>query len=101
MKKRISQDEKDRLWELGEKGIMFEPFQSRIYTHANLFIHVIGQVDYDNYTISGIEKCFDKQLKDEKLKYKPFKLAELKYSTFDCQNLEPINTFDTWVAPHC
>ena len=37
--------------EFREKGI-FEPFQSRIYTHANLFSHVIGQVDYDNFGIS-------------------------------------------------
>ena len=55
LKKRITQIEKEKLWKLGEKGIIFEPFQSRIYTHANLFSHVIGQVDYDNYGISGVE----------------------------------------------
>ena len=48
---------------MGEKGIIFEPFQSRIYTHSNLFSHIIGQVDYDNYGISGIEKYFDKTKK--------------------------------------
>ena len=51
---------------LGEKGIIFEPFQSRIYTHGNLFSHTLGQVDYDNYGISG-EKCFDKELKNKSL----------------------------------
>ena len=60
LKKRISQKDKEKLWSLGEKGIIFEPFQSRIYPHANLFSHIIGQVDYDNYGISGIEKYFDK-----------------------------------------
>ena len=96
LKKRISQDEKDRLWELGEKGIIFEPFQSRIYTHANLFSHVIGQVDYDNYGISGIEKYFDKQLKDERLKYKPFKLTlDSNIQHLISQELsKAINTFD-------
>ena len=96
MKKRISQDEKDRLWELGEKGIIFEPFQSRIYTHANLFSHVIGQVDYDNYGISGIEKYFDKQLKDERLKHKPFKLTlDSNIQHLISQELsKAINTFD-------
>ena len=49
LKKRITQDEKKILWRLGEKGIIFEPFQSRIYTHGNLFSHIIGQVDYDNF----------------------------------------------------
>ena len=48
---------------LGEKAIKFEPFQARMYTHANLFSHIIGQVDYDNYGISGVEKYFDRELK--------------------------------------
>ena len=58
---------KEKFWSMGEKGIIFEPFQSRIYTHSNLFSHIIGQVDYDNYGISGIEKYFDKELKKELL----------------------------------
>ena len=65
LKKRINQIEKERLWNLGEKAIIFEPFQSSIYTHGNLFSHIIGQVDYDNYGISGVEKYFDKELKDK------------------------------------
>ncbi len=75
LKKRISQIEKEKLWSLGEKGIIFEPFQSRIYTHANLFSHLIGQVDYDNYGVSGIEGYFDKELKDKKLIDVPLKLT--------------------------
>ena len=75
LKKRINQIEKEKLWKLGEKAIVFEPFQSRIYTHANLYSHIIGQVDYDNYGVSGIEKYFDKELKNEKLKNKPLKLT--------------------------
>ncbi len=63
IKKRINQSEKDRFWALGEKAIKFEPFQARMYTHGDLFSHIIGQVDYDNYGISGIEKYFDRQLK--------------------------------------
>ncbi len=75
LKKRITQIEKEKLWGLGEKGIVFEPFQSRIYTHANLFSHIIGQVDYDNFGISGVEKYFDKELKDKKLINQPFQLT--------------------------
>ena len=75
IKKRIDEVEKDRLWALGEKAIKFEPFQARMYTHGNLFSHVIGQVDYDNYGISGVEKYFDKELKDKNLKNKPLKLT--------------------------
>ena len=75
LKKRINQKEKEILWSFGEKGIIFEPFQSRIYTHANLFSHIIGQVDYDNYGISGIEKYFDKELKNKELSNLPFQLT--------------------------
>lgn len=75
LKKRLDQNDKEKLWSLGEKGIIFEPFQSRIYTHANLYSHVLGQVDYDNYGVSGIEKYFDKELKNKKLLNRPLQLT--------------------------
>ena len=75
IKKRIDQVEKDKFWALGEKGIKFEPFQARMYTHGNLFSHLIGQVDYDNYGISGIEKYFDRQLKNKHLLNHPLELT--------------------------
>ena len=75
LKKRINQQEKEKLWNLGHKAIIFEPFQSRIYTHANLSSHIIGQVDFDNYGISGIEKYFDKELKNRDLLSEPLEIT--------------------------
>ena len=75
IKKRINQIEKEMFWALGEKAIMFEPFQARMYTHGDLFSHIIGQVDYDNYGISGIEKYFDKKLKSKEKLNQPLKLT--------------------------
>ena len=75
LKKRINQIEKDKFWSLGEKAIKFEPFQARMYTHGNLFSHIIGQVDYDNYGVSGIEKYFDRELKDKSQLNQPLKLT--------------------------
>ena len=75
IKKRIDQIERERFWALGEKAIKFEPFQARMYTHGNLFSHIIGQVDYDNFGISGIEKFFDRELKNKNLINKPLKLS--------------------------
>ena len=75
LKKRLDQNDKEKLWALGEKGIIFEPFQSRIYTHANLYSHILGQVDYDNYGVSGVEKYFDKELKDKELLNSPLQLT--------------------------
>ena len=75
LKKRIDQIEKDKFWSLGEKAIKFEPFQARMYTHGNLFSHIIGQVDYDNYGVSGIEKYFDRELKNKNLINEPLILT--------------------------
>ena len=75
LKRGLDQNDKEKLWALGEKGIIFEPFQSRIYTHANLYSHILGQVDYDNYGISGFEKYFDKELKNKKLLDIPIRLT--------------------------
>ena len=75
LKRRINQNEKEKLWSMGEKAIILEPFQTRIYTHGNLFSHIVGQVDYDNYGVSGVEKYFDKELKDENLSDEPLQLT--------------------------
>jgi len=66
LKKRLTEEEKNKLWSLGEKGVIIEPFQSRVYPHGKLFSHVLGQIDNNNYGISGIEKYFDKELRDNK-----------------------------------
>ena len=46
-----------------------------MYTHGDLFSHIIGQVDYDNYGISGVGKYFDKKLKNKKLINNPLELT--------------------------
>ena len=66
LKKNISEEQRLKLWSLGEKGILFESTQTRIYPHKNLFSHIVGQIDDDNFGISGIEKSFDKELKFKK-----------------------------------
>ncbi len=46
-----------------------------MYTHGNLFSHIIGQVDFDNYGVSGIEKYFDKELRNKSKLNQPLKLT--------------------------
>tara|TARA_A100001011_G_scaffold198908_1_gene207180 strand:- start:3023 stop:4747 length:1725 start_codon:yes stop_codon:yes gene_type:complete len=75
IKKRLTNDEKVRLWKLGEKGIVFEPFQTRIYPHSKLYSHILGQIDSENYGISGIEKFLDKDLKNAEKLNIPLKLS--------------------------
>ncbi len=66
LKKRLTEEEKNKLWSFGEKGIIIEPFQRRVYPQGKLFSHILGQIDDDNYGISGIEKFFDINLTDKK-----------------------------------
>ncbi len=75
LKKRLTDVEKDKLWKLGEKGIIFEPFQTRVYPHSNLYSHIIGQTDYDNYGISGVENYYDNYLRDKKKFDNPLQLS--------------------------
>ena len=64
-KKRISLEEKNKLWSLGEKAIIFEPIQTRVYPHAALFSHILGQINDDNTGISGIERYLDAEIKNK------------------------------------
>jgi len=67
LKKRLTPEEKDKLWLLGSKAFVFESKPFRIYPQKNLFSHVLGQIDDENIGISGIEKFFDKNLKKKEL----------------------------------
>ena len=49
---------------LGEKSIRLEQKITRIYPDKNLFSHVVGQIDDNNYGISGLEKSYNKKLTD-------------------------------------
>ena len=52
---------------IGNKAITFEKKQYRIYPQHNLLSHILGQTDDANVGISGVEKFFDKDLKEKKL----------------------------------
>ena len=56
----------EKLMLLGDKSLIPENRITRIYPQKNLFSHIIGQIDNKNNGISGIEKSFDKSLKNLK-----------------------------------
>ena len=66
IEKKIIPERYSKIKLLGEKSIRIEQKITRIYPDKNLFSHVVGQIDNDNNGISGIEKSFDKNLKDGK-----------------------------------
>jgi len=64
--KKISDENYEKIMMLGDKSIQAEEKLSRVYPQKNLFSHIIGQIDDDNFGISGLEKSLDKQLKNNK-----------------------------------
>ena len=75
IKKRLTDDEKTKLWLIGNKAIVFEKKQHRIYPQQNLLSHVLGQIDDNNNGISGLEKFFDNDLKNKKFINSSFELT--------------------------
>ena len=73
--KRLTPQEKDQLWLIGNKAFEFESKPSRIYPQKNLFSHVLGQTDDINDGISGIEKFFDKDLSNTRKITSPLNLT--------------------------
>jgi len=73
--KRLTPQEKDQFWLIGNKAFVFEPKPSRIYPQKNLFSHILGQTDDINVGISGIEKFFNKVLNNKEEIKNPLKLT--------------------------
>ena len=63
LEKKISSENYEKIMLLGDKSIKSEEKLTRIYPQKNLFSHIIGQIDDDNKGISGLEKSFNKKLK--------------------------------------
>ena len=70
--KKVSEENYEKLMQLGDKSIQPEERLTRIYPEKNLFSHIIGQIDDSNNGISGLEKSFDENLKKSQ---KPIKLT--------------------------
>ncbi len=70
--KKISDEEYEKIMNLGDKSIIPNETLTRLYPHRNLFSHIIGQIDEDNNGISGLEKSLDIELKKKK---NPIKLT--------------------------
>ncbi len=61
--KKISDENYEKIMQLGDKAIQPEEKLIRVYPEKNLFSHIIGQIDIDNNGISGLEKSLDGELK--------------------------------------
>ncbi len=62
--KKISDENYEKIMQLGDKSIQPEEKLVRVYPENNLFSHIIGQIDDNNNGISGLEKSLDESLKN-------------------------------------
>ena len=63
LEKKISEENYEKIMKLGDNSIKPEEKVLRIYPQKNLFSHIIGQIDDNNYGISGLEKSFNNVLR--------------------------------------
>ena len=75
IEKRLTPNEKDQFWLMGNKAFVFDPKPSRIYPQKSLFSHILGQTDDANEGISGIEKFYDEELNNEEKINLPLRLT--------------------------
>jgi len=66
LEKKISEENYEKIMKLGDKSIKPEERVLRMYPQKNLFSHIIGQIDDNNYGISGLEKSFNNILRKSK-----------------------------------
>lgn len=71
IKRDITPQEHENIYNLGMPGFGFEKEQKRFYPYGNLLSHVIGYVGRDLRGLAGIEKYFDKFLSGQKLSPHP------------------------------
>ncbi len=66
VQKKISREKLEKVLLLGDKAFIQEEKIARIYPNAQLFSHILGQIDDNNNGISGLEKTFDYELTTSK-----------------------------------
>jgi cell division protein FtsI (penicillin-binding protein 3) len=64
LEKKISEENYEKIMQLGDKSLIPEEKVLRMYPQKNLFSHVLGQIDDDNNGISGLEKSLNDELRE-------------------------------------
>ena len=72
VRKKLSPEQKQRVHDIGEPGLLFGPREMRLYPNGALAAHVLGGASFGREGVhsaevigtAGIEKFFDEQLRD-------------------------------------
>jgi cell division protein FtsI (penicillin-binding protein 3) len=75
IKRHITPLEQQKIHDLGLPGIYFIKDEKRVYPHENLFAHVLGYMNIDGIGMAGVEKFYDRELKDLDNDFKALELS--------------------------
>ncbi len=83
IKKKISPEQKQAVHDLGEPGLLFGPREMRLYPNGSLAAHILGGASFGRegvhaaevIGVAGIEKFYDKELRDPARGSKPLELS--------------------------
>jgi cell division protein FtsI (penicillin-binding protein 3) len=83
IKKRLSPEQRQRVHDLGEPGLLFGNREMRLYPNGKLAAHILGGTRFGEEGVSaaevigvgGVEKYFDEMLRDPALEGSPLQLS--------------------------
>ena len=83
VRKKISPEQRQLVHDLGEPGLLFGPREMRLYPNGHLASHILGGASFGKEGVSsaevvgvaGVEKRFDKRLRDPAYEGEPLRLS--------------------------
>jgi cell division protein FtsI (penicillin-binding protein 3) len=83
IKKKISPEQKQAVFDIGEPGLLFGPREMRLYPNGPIAAHILGGASFGREGVSsaevigvaGVEKAFDERLRDPGQAGEPLKLT--------------------------
>ena len=83
IKRSISPEQRQRVHDLGEPGLLFGPREARLYPNGAVAAHVLGGASYGREGVhaaevvgtAGVERVFDERLRDPERTDQPLRLS--------------------------
>ncbi|MCF3593817.1 penicillin-binding protein 2 [Rhodobacteraceae bacterium LMO-12] len=83
IKKKISPEQKQAVFDIGDPGLLFGPREMRLYPNGKLAAHVMGGASFGKegvdaaevIGVAGVEKTFDEYLRDPAREGQPLQLS--------------------------
>ncbi|MCB1370450.1 MAG: penicillin-binding protein 2, partial [Rhodobacteraceae bacterium] len=83
VKRSISPEQRQRVHDLGEPGLLFGPREARLYPNGAVAAHVLGGASYGREGVraaevvgtAGVERVFDERLRDPERTDQPLRLS--------------------------